>query len=214
MQVVEYETGVYSIRNTVNNKIYIGSCGRKGGISIRIAEHRKLLKLGKHWNPHLQAAWNKYGVTRFRFLIVERCHPDQCLRREQFWIDKYRSSDNQCGYNICPKAKSVRGMKWSEESKRKLSEVAKLRPRNTDETRKKKSESQKRRWARAGEKEKMSEACLLKYATPEGKSQLLRMSMAAGKVLRGKPRSVSDRAKISAGMRDAKVRSDLVQSLS
>ena len=51
-------SGIYSIRNSVNNKIYIeSSCNLKR----RILRHKTELKHNKHYNKHLQRAYNKYN---------------------------------------------------------------------------------------------------------------------------------------------------------
>ncbi len=52
---------VYTIKNVINNKIYIGSAVN---IKKRWHEHRNLLNNNnnnKHHSPILQNAWNKYG---------------------------------------------------------------------------------------------------------------------------------------------------------
>ena len=61
-RVVYQRSVIYQIKNTVNQKIYIGSASwyekRKG---THIAKLRKKT----HNNPHLQSAWNKYGENCF-----------------------------------------------------------------------------------------------------------------------------------------------------
>ena len=59
--------GVYKILNCKNNKFYIGS---SVDIERRFESHRKELIAGTHNNKHLQNAWNKYGESCFRFLVV------------------------------------------------------------------------------------------------------------------------------------------------
>lgn len=51
-------SGVYEIRNTLNNKRYIGS---SINIYRRWRDHKRMLNLSVHPNKHLQSAWNKYG---------------------------------------------------------------------------------------------------------------------------------------------------------
>ena len=115
--------GVYVIRNTKNNKRYIGSsmvC-----VEARMAGHRKLLGDGKHRNRHLQAAWNKYGEDNFVFVALVRCPPDKCLSVEQSFMDKFKSAKEKFGYNISPTAGNTKGVVVTEETKKKLSKSIK-----------------------------------------------------------------------------------------
>ena len=80
-------TGVYCIRNTINGKRYVG--GAYSTFAKRKKRHWDALRIGKHKNCHLQAAWNKYGEGAFVFEILEVCPPDDATIRaaEQNWID-------------------------------------------------------------------------------------------------------------------------------
>lgn len=113
-----HEAGVYSIRNTVSGKIYIGSAIN---LSRRFSEHFRMLKRGKHENDHLQKSWNKHGHENFEFVIEEVCLADDAVVREQFYLDRYREGvgwDNM--YNIQPTAQSRLGFCHSEESLNKM----------------------------------------------------------------------------------------------
>ena len=79
------KTGVYFIKNEVNNKLYIGST--KASFKSRFQEHKKLLKKGNHHSIKLQRAWNKYGKDSFSFNIIEIVSKDNCRNREQFYFD-------------------------------------------------------------------------------------------------------------------------------
>lgn len=116
-------TGVYAIRNKINTKIYIGS----GAVSIeqRFAQHKSYLRSDQHYNNHLQQAWNKYGEDSFEFIIVEECPPDTCLALEQYYIDYYDVCNPKCGYNSAITAGSTLGLKFSEETKDKISKALK-----------------------------------------------------------------------------------------
>jgi ribosomal protein L3 len=63
-------TGVYSITNLTNNKIYIGSVSSKKGFNGRWSRHIFDLKNNKHHSKHLQLSWNKYGVNNYEFKII------------------------------------------------------------------------------------------------------------------------------------------------
>ena len=105
----EYATGVYCWLNRVNGKRYVGSSAKS--ILKRMRKHRQDLSTGRHYNRHLQSAWNKYGSRKFAFVILERCDSEDCIVREQYWMDKYQSANPRFGYNIAPKAGSTLGVK-------------------------------------------------------------------------------------------------------
>ncbi len=134
--------GVYKIINNVNNKIYIGSTGNKGGFNKRFSQHLELLRKNKHHSIHLQRAWNKYGEKSFKFEIIEIIdNVLMILDREQFYIDNYKSYDINLGYNICKIAGSSLGIKKTPEQILKMSEFRKGKPipwLNTGEPRTKK----------------------------------------------------------------------------
>lgn len=79
-------SGVYEIRNTLNNKTYYGS---SKCIKQRLTSHYSCLSRNKHANVILQNAWNKYGEENFTFRIVETCEPirDTLLFIEQKYLD-------------------------------------------------------------------------------------------------------------------------------
>ena len=89
--------------------------------------HIKGLRDGTHYNEHLQRAWIAYGEKSFYYLILERCPPEDCLEREQFWINRLRAADNRTGFNACPTAGSCLGRRNNDQTKAKMSESAKKR---------------------------------------------------------------------------------------
>ncbi len=121
------KSGIYLIKNISNNKIYVGSALN---ISNRFSTHKYKLKNQQHKNPHLQAAWNKYGESSFEFSILEIVEDQNLLiKREQYYINLYNCCDKQVGYNIAKIAGSTLGIKASEETKKKQSIAAKNRVR-------------------------------------------------------------------------------------
>jgi predicted GIY-YIG superfamily endonuclease len=56
-------SGVYEIKNTLNNKRYIGS---SVNIQKRWYAHKRMLNLNTHPNKHLQAAWNKLILLQMK----------------------------------------------------------------------------------------------------------------------------------------------------
>ncbi len=114
------KTGVYQIRNLVNNKCYIGSAAAKQGFKKRWNEHVCLLMRGCHRNLHLQRAWNKHHADNFVFEIREECQPDQCLIREQHYLDVEKPE-----YNIALNAQSpMLGRKHTKATKAIMSKKA------------------------------------------------------------------------------------------
>ena len=115
------KSGVYQIRNLINNKVYVGSAV---DINRRKREHYTQLSKGKHCNQKLQNAYNQYGVENFSFEIVESVEdPQQLISREQYYIDKFNAVNE--GYNICPIAGNTLGVYPSNESRQKMSEAHK-----------------------------------------------------------------------------------------
>ncbi len=95
--------GIYCIINKLNNKRYVGS---SKNIARRMDYHHKsLLRNNKHWNCHLQSAWNKYGESSFDFLIIEEVSNETELNvREQYWMDFHRATEREFGYNLALRA--------------------------------------------------------------------------------------------------------------
>jgi group I intron endonuclease len=115
----EQLSGIYSIVCLANGKIYVGSAVH---IERRWGEHRRMLSASRHYNSHLQCAWNKYGEPSFEFGILELAPRGHLIAREQFWIDRHDASNKKKGFNLCPNAASILGLKRSEETKAKLAD--------------------------------------------------------------------------------------------
>lgn len=122
-------SGVYQIKNKINNKLYIGS---SHNLEKRKYEHFKMLKENKHHSPKLQNAFNKYGEENFVFEIIKLINIKNLksiekrnilLNEEQFWIDKLQTV--KYGYNTCPIAGSRLGTRLTEEQRKNLSEKQK-----------------------------------------------------------------------------------------
>ena len=61
--------GIYGIKNTVNNKIYVG---KSKNIGIRWKQHVYSLNCSsKDENRHLINAWHKYGQDCFECFVIE-----------------------------------------------------------------------------------------------------------------------------------------------
>jgi group I intron endonuclease len=104
-------SGIYWIRNTLNNKKYIGSAD---DFHIRKNHHFAALGRNNHHNLHLQNAYNKYGGNNFVFEIIE--YTTDLTNRENWWIN-----NTQNIYNIRLDANTNLGIKFTDEHKRNLS---------------------------------------------------------------------------------------------
>ena len=126
----DYKTGIYKITNKQNGKFYIGSSVQ---ITRRIAGHINQLNKNCHINRHLQNAWNQHGPNSFIFERIERVKDKtKLIEREQYYLDtllyaqEYIKNEDirflELGYNLNPVAGSNLGVKYSEESKKKMGE--------------------------------------------------------------------------------------------
>jgi group I intron endonuclease len=99
--------GIYIIRNRETGHIY---CGSSTNCEERWRQHVGLLKHNKH-SKRLQQAWNKFGESKFDFIIIKHCQYDmdgnelrqleqQCLNMLKPWLPKR-------GYNISKRAEGI-----------------------------------------------------------------------------------------------------------
>lgn len=91
--------GIYCIRNTANNKRYIGSAVN---LQERIQQHRYELLKGIHFNNHLQRSWEKHGEDVFEIEIletIENIEYETLLKIEENYIIQYNTIDENFGYN-------------------------------------------------------------------------------------------------------------------
>ena len=109
--------GIYKITNKINNKCYIGSA-----ISIknRLVQHKSLLNKNKHFNAHLQSAWNKYGFNNFTFEILEVTNKEELQEKEEYYIQFFKSNDRKIGYNIRINCNTNLNLKASKQTIEKL----------------------------------------------------------------------------------------------
>ena len=104
--------GIYEIRNTLNNKVYVGS---SINMKKRMQTHKYELVKGVHCSAHLQAAWGKYGVDAFTFRPVLVCSRENLIMYEQIVCDGFQANDRLYGYNKLLFVDSHKGMKFSKE---------------------------------------------------------------------------------------------------
>lgn len=110
------KSGIYQIRNLLNNKIYIGSAYN---LSDRFNCHKSLLKNNKHGNFYLQQSYNKYGAENFQFEVLEIIEEiSKIYEIEQNYIDKFYGEN--C-YNINRKTNDYKSLsKYNESRKRQF----------------------------------------------------------------------------------------------
>jgi len=136
-------SGIYQIRNTINNKVYIGL---SKNTENRIYSHKKCLIRNLHENIHLQSSFNKYGESVFLFEMIEECDEDKLSEREKYWIKKYKSHDRSYGYNrtyggefgklsdeiYIEYSKRLKGCTISEQQKKKISDTLRGRKQSIE----------------------------------------------------------------------------------
>lgn len=100
--------GVYRVRNTVNEKSFIGT---SKDLPAMLNRQQSQLRMGGHPNRALQKDWNEYGTEAFEFEVLDTLPiPDRAdydptadLRAlEELWLDKLKPFGER-GYNTEPK---------------------------------------------------------------------------------------------------------------
>lgn len=89
--------GIYTITNLVNGKIYVG---RSVDVFDRLIHHKSELKCNRHYNKHLQDAYNEYGVENFVFELLEEHFSKVLPSMENWWCNMLNTHDRKYGYNI------------------------------------------------------------------------------------------------------------------
>ena len=108
MESIPKKSRIYQIRNLVNGKIYVGS---SVNLETRKTRHYWELENNRHNNQHLQRAYNKYGLDKFVFEVLEYVERDVLLEREQYYIDTLNTVNE--GYNIYPVAIHTDNYVWT-----------------------------------------------------------------------------------------------------
>ena len=129
--------GIYKIICKETGKVYIGQSRQ---LDQRFRNHISDLKRGKHGNPYMKKAYEKYGMDAFQFVIIEQCEVEKLSERELFWINFYDSCNEEKGFNILKDPNHGKSMlkKWEDpEFKQKMSEKHKKRWEENEEFREK-----------------------------------------------------------------------------
>lgn len=115
----EIKSGIYMLRNKINNKIYIG---KSLNIKKRWSNHKKSENLKHSTVSYVGRAIYKYGWDNFEKIIIEYVVDESILLdREEYWISYYDATDNNIGYNKLKRGTDLKGFRHSDESKLKMS---------------------------------------------------------------------------------------------
>lgn len=90
------KSGIYQIRNKINNKRYIG---QSYYLNKRKNDHFSALRRKQHDNLYLQNSFNKYGEDAFVFEILEYCDKTKLNTLERYYIKKFKTNQRRFGYN-------------------------------------------------------------------------------------------------------------------
>lgn len=119
-KIDRFKSGVYIIKNTVNQKCYIGS-----SVNVYNRYHTHKTKLGKgiHSCRHLQSSYIKHGGDKFLFSVLE--YTEDITQREQFYINRISPE-----YNVRMVAQNNIGLPVSTETKEKIRRTLKENYKN------------------------------------------------------------------------------------
>ncbi len=104
---------IYKITNGIDGKFYIGSTNN---LIKRYYTHVNHIRTGKNSCVKLIRAVNKHGENHFKFEIVCECPTEEILKTEQEYSDNLKPH-----YNVAKIAGSNLGIKRTEETKLKKS---------------------------------------------------------------------------------------------
>ena len=104
---------IYKITNSVNGKIYIGKTFKTPELRFRVHSRGYFA---------ISRAIKKYGLSNFTLSVIDNAdNPAELSCKETMWIELFGSFGPR-GYNLTVGGEGVLGLKFSEESRKKLSE--------------------------------------------------------------------------------------------
>lgn len=117
-------SGVYTITNIINNKLYIGC---SSNIYKRFNDHKAFLRNNSHPNRYLQSVYNKHGKECLKFEILVESDEEFMYSEENYWVNMLSSFDRTFGYNLRLTTPYKNKVRHSEETKFKISQGCKGR---------------------------------------------------------------------------------------
>jgi len=179
MGIFMEKCGIYKITSP-NKKVYIG---QSKDIEKRFKDY-KLLRCKNQ--KKLYNSLKKHGVEKCKFEILHQCEPEKLNELECYYIDLFQCFNNEYGLNLKSGGSKC---KFSEETKRKISESRKGKPSwnkglkgvqvawnkgmsHSDETRKKISDAHKGKIVSDEFRKKMSKIHKGKKLSDEHKKKI------------------------------------------
>ncbi len=96
----KHRMGVYRIRNTQNDKSYVGY---SIDLQARINRQKAELKFGSHRNSELLSEWKSFGESSFEFEVLDELELDEKSKADpveklrilsEMWVSKLEISGN------------------------------------------------------------------------------------------------------------------------
>lgn len=112
-----YKSGIYQISNIIDDRVYIGSTRN---LRDRFRHHKRQLIKGSNPSILLQRFCSKYGIDTLKFTVIEIIEEDKLLEREEYFLNIYN-----CKFNAMLTPVRVKGYKHKEETREKMSSIAK-----------------------------------------------------------------------------------------
>lgn len=156
--------GIFAVTCSADPKVWF--VGGSIDVQGRWKDHQGALVAGRHQNQDLQRAWKRHGAAAFAFQILERCSEDQLWDRTRHWREEFvpgqqmkkvaRGRKGAPGRHqfkdkdawraaISASLQGVNTTPKSEEHRQKIA-TSLTGKTHSAETKRKMSESQRRRW--------------------------------------------------------------------
>lgn len=126
-----------------SGKVYIGQTRAKNPV-VRWRNggkgYYRVNKFGDYQQPAMVNAINKYNWDEWSHEIIDQCQTqEEANKLEQYYINLYKSSDSNFGYNITEGGGGHCGQPMSEQTKQRLSQSIKQKWQDPDYREKQKS---------------------------------------------------------------------------
>lgn len=157
---------IYGFENMLNHKIYVGQTCRT--LKERIQQHKNAKSL-------IGRAIRKYGLESFFIVILAECESKEEANELEIYLIKTLNCKAPNGYNCTDGGDGGLGVVVSEETRKKLSEAQKKRYKNPKERKKislankkryENPEALKKFYENPEEHKKLSDAQKKRYANP------------------------------------------------